>query len=76
LFKQHGLTDVTVTPRTIIISYPFLELLLGGHLGRAQRSGVVSPSDAERWWAHLREAHQAGMFFYAFTALIVAGVKR
>ncbi len=29
-----------------------------------------------RWWAHLREAHQTETFFYAFTALIVAGVKR
>ena len=76
LFKQHGMTDVTVTPRTIIISYPFLELLLGGHLVRAQQAGVVSPGDAERWWAHLREAHQTETFFYAFTALIVAGVKR
>ena len=60
LFKQHGMTDVTVTPRTIIISYLFLELLLGGHLARAQQAGVVSPGDAERWWAHLREAHQTG----------------
>jgi len=59
-----------------IISYPFLELLRGGHLARAQQAGVVSPGDAERWWAHLREAHQTGTFFYAFTALIVAGVKR
>ena len=75
LFKQHGMTDISVTPRAITITYPFLELLLGGHVARAQKAGVVSPADAERWWTRLREAHQAGTFVYGFTGLIVAGVK-
>jgi ubiquinone/menaquinone biosynthesis C-methylase UbiE len=75
LFKQHAMTDISVTPQTIIIGYPFLELLLGGHVTRAQQTGVVSAKDAERWWTQLREAHEAGTFFYAFTALIVAGTK-
>jgi ubiquinone/menaquinone biosynthesis C-methylase UbiE len=75
LFNQHGMTDISVTPQTIIIGHPFLELLLGGHVTRAQQTGVVSANDAERWWTHLREAHDAGNFFYAFTALIVAGTK-
>ena len=75
LFKQHDMKDISVTPQTIMISYPFLELLLGGHVTRAQRAGVVSADDVEPWWTHLREAHHAGTFFYAFTALIVAGTK-
>ena len=75
LFKQHGMTDVSVVPQTIIINYPFTELLLGGHVTRAQQAGAVSPGDAERWWNHLREAHEAGTFLYGFTALIVAGTK-
>ena len=41
--------DITVTPQTIIISYPFLENLPGGHLTRAQQAGVVPPADAKRW---------------------------
>ena len=75
LFKQHAMMDVRVSPQTIFISYPFLELLLGGHLARVQHEGVVSAADIERWWTHLREAHQAGTFLYAITALIVAGTK-
>jgi hypothetical protein len=75
LFKQHDMKDISVTPQTIMISYPFLELLLGGHVTRAQQAGIVSAENAERWWTHLREAHDAGTFFYAFTALIVAGTK-
>jgi hypothetical protein len=75
LFKEHAMTNVSITPRTIMISYPFLELLLGGHVARAQKAGVVDPADGQRWWTHLREAHEAGTFVYGFTALIVAGVK-
>ena len=75
LFKQHGMTDISIVPQTIIITYPFLELLLGGHLTRAQQSGVVSSADAERWWTNLREAHEAGTFFSSRTALIVAGPR-
>ncbi len=70
LFKQHAMTDVSITPRTIMISYPFSELLLGGHVTRAQQAGVVASQDAERWWTNLREAHEAGTF-----PLIVAGTK-
>jgi ubiquinone/menaquinone biosynthesis C-methylase UbiE len=75
LFKQHALTDISVTPRAVRMTYPFSELLLGGHVSRAQQMGTLSPADAERWWTHLREAHEAGTFLYGFTALIVAGVK-
>jgi ubiquinone/menaquinone biosynthesis C-methylase UbiE len=75
LFKEHAMTHVSITPRTMMISYPFLELLLGGHVARAQQTGVVAPADAQRWWTHLRGAHEAGTFIYGFTALIVAGVK-
>lgn len=75
LFKQHAMTHVSITPRPVMITYPFLELLLGGHIARAQEAGLVTPADAERWWTQLREAHQAGTFLYGFTGLIVAGVK-
>jgi hypothetical protein len=58
-----------------LLNYPFAELLLGGHLTRAQQTGVVSSADVEQWWNQLREAHEAGTFFFGLTALIVAGTK-
>ena len=67
--------DISITPQTIILNYPFAELLLGGHLTRAQQTGVVSSADVEQWWNQLREAHEAGTFFFGLTALIVAGTK-
>src|SRR5262249_12365074 len=75
LFKQHGMTDVSIAPQTIILNYPFLELLLGGHLTRAQQAGGVTSPGAGRGGANLREAHEAGTFIYAITALIVGGTK-
>ena len=75
LFKQHAMRNISMTPQTIFISYPFLELLLGGHLTRAQQAAAVSSADVERWWTHLRQAHDAGTFLYGVTALIVAGTK-
>lgn len=74
-FKQHGMTDISITPQTIILNFPFVELLLGGHLARAQRADSLSAADVERWWTHLREAHHAGTFFYGITGLCVAGTK-
>jgi hypothetical protein len=76
LFKRCGMTDVSVTLRAVTITYPFLELLLGGHVTRGQHAGTLRPAEAERWWAHLREAHENRTFLYGFTGLIVAGVKR
>ena len=63
LFEQHGMTDISIVPQTIIITYPFLELLLGGHLTRAQQSGVVSSADAERWWTNLARPMKLEPFF-------------
>jgi hypothetical protein len=69
------MTDISVTPRTVMLTYPFFELLLGGHVVRIQQTGALSPAEAERWWTNLRKAHEAGTFLYGFTALIVAGTK-
>jgi ubiquinone/menaquinone biosynthesis C-methylase UbiE len=76
LFKTNGMHEVTVKPQTVFIHYPFLELLLGGHVAHACAAGVLSHDEADQWWTSLAQAHRAGVFLYGFTALIVAGVKR
>jgi ubiquinone/menaquinone biosynthesis C-methylase UbiE len=75
LFRESGMTDVSVTPHPVFIHYEFAQLLWGGHLTRAQRAGVVSPGQVERWWGQLREANAAGTFLAGLTAFIVAGTK-
>jgi len=75
LLRHHGITELSVTPHTIVMTCPELELLLGGHLVRAQQAGVVTAADVERWWTHLRAAHETGTSFNSVTALIAAGTK-
>ena len=75
LFREAGMTDVTVSFRTVTISYDFLQLLVGGHVARAASSGVLSENEADLWWTHLARANAAGSFLYGFTAFVVSGVK-
>lgn len=75
LFRANGVHEVTVKPQTMFLSYPFLELLLGGHVARACDAGVLSHEEADQWWTHLAQAHRTGLFLYGYTAFIVAGVK-
>jgi ubiquinone/menaquinone biosynthesis C-methylase UbiE len=76
MFLDQGMTEVVVVPHQILIGFEFLGLLIGGHLTRAQRAGVLNASDTERWWRDLHDADAAGRFFAGFTAFIVSGAKR
>jgi ubiquinone/menaquinone biosynthesis C-methylase UbiE len=73
LFREHGLTDVSVVAHQVFAHLEFFELLLGGHLVRAQDQGLVSPEGVERWWTDLRAAADKDNFLATVTALIVAG---
>jgi hypothetical protein len=76
LFEANGMHEVTVKPRTMFLTYPFLELLLGGHVAGACAAGLLSRDDADQWWTYLAQANRTGVFLYGYTAFIVAGVKR
>jgi hypothetical protein len=77
LFRQHGMTDVSIAPQTIILNYPFLELLLGGHLTRAQQA--VNEGSGFMRFAQIGPPSfsiRGRYYTRAITALIVAGTKR
>jgi len=69
------MTDITVSFRTVTLTYDFLQLLLGGHIARAISSGVLSKDEADLWWTQLAHANAEGSFLYGFTAFVVSGVK-
>ena len=75
LFREAGMTDVTVLFRTVTITYGFLQLLVGGHVARAVSNGILSEDEADLWWTHLAHANASGSFLYGFTAFVVSGVK-
>jgi ubiquinone/menaquinone biosynthesis C-methylase UbiE len=72
-FAEHGLTDVSITPHTVLLHFEFTQLLWGGHLTRAQQAGVVTAAEVAEWWDGLSRAHEQGRFFAGLTAFIVAG---
>jgi len=75
LFREVGMTGVSVSYQTITMTYDFLQLLLGGHVARAVSAGSLSTEEADLWWSHLARANAEGTFLYGFTAFIVTGGK-
>jgi ubiquinone/menaquinone biosynthesis C-methylase UbiE len=75
LLREIGMTDVSVSFRTVTVTYDFLQLLLGGHIVRAVSVGVLSEHEANLWWTHLARANNQGMFLYGFTGFVACGIK-
>jgi ubiquinone/menaquinone biosynthesis C-methylase UbiE len=75
LFREVGMTDISISFRTVTPTYDFLQLLLGGHVARAVSAGALSNSEANQWWTHLAQANDEGTYLYGLTAFIVSGTK-
>jgi ubiquinone/menaquinone biosynthesis C-methylase UbiE len=75
IFREVGMTDVSISFQTATFSYRFLQLLLGGHVAHAVSSGSLSESEANQWWTHLAQANDEGTFFCGLTAFIISGTK-
>jgi ubiquinone/menaquinone biosynthesis C-methylase UbiE len=75
LFREHGLTDVTVLPHVLFLTLEFYESLLDGHLVRLQDQGLPTPEEVEWWWTDLRAKAEHDEFLAALTAFIVAGTR-
>jgi ubiquinone/menaquinone biosynthesis C-methylase UbiE len=75
LYREAGLTDVTAAPRAFLCNFQMVRFALGSHVDRLRTSGALDPEVAERWWADLRHAEDAGRFLSCLTAFVVAGTK-
>ena len=75
LFREVGMADVTVSFRTVLLDYDFLQLLLGGHVAGVVSSGTLSENEADLWWTHLLHASREGNFHCGVIASIVSGTK-
>jgi ubiquinone/menaquinone biosynthesis C-methylase UbiE len=75
LFRCAGLTDVTVSPVTVVTERPAESGTFGirDHAERARVAGAVSAAEAATWLRSLEEASRAGHFFAAATAFVVSG---
>ena len=75
LFDTNNMSDISVTPHTLMPDFPYFKLVFEGHLLSIKRTGAIPPEDIDRWWEHLRQAHATGTFFVAYTGFVVAGTK-
>lgn len=75
LFREIGMSSISVSLYTITVPYDFLQLLLGGHVARAVATGVVTEDEANLWWTHLARANAGGTFLYGFTGFVVCGTR-
>jgi ubiquinone/menaquinone biosynthesis C-methylase UbiE len=75
IFLDGGMTDVAVVAHQILIDFEYLGLLVGGHLTRLQRDGVLDPAEVKNWWDELRGRDTAGRFFAGGTGFIVSATK-
>jgi ubiquinone/menaquinone biosynthesis C-methylase UbiE len=75
-FREAGLVDVSVSTHMLFVDYPFLDLLIGGHLAKAREAGAFSEEELAEWWAQLRGATAAGTFSCGFVAFTVAGTRQ
>jgi hypothetical protein len=78
LFRQRGLTDIVVDPRTIAnTSYQIARN--AGHLDKAGEmavaAGVVTADELARWRRGLEQVEAEGAFFSSLSLFLVAGRK-
>jgi ubiquinone/menaquinone biosynthesis C-methylase UbiE len=78
LFRQAGLADIAVTPKTIVgadFALGIWGLDLAGVAERARMAGVISAAEATAWLEGLEGLHRAGHYFTALTSFLVRGTK-
>jgi ubiquinone/menaquinone biosynthesis C-methylase UbiE len=75
LFKERGLTDLTLRPHSHVLGFPMFERVFGGLLIKAQDAGVIGTGEAARWYDGFVEANRLGYFHMTVPGFIVAGRK-
>lgn len=78
-FHRAGLTDIQVSPETLVINRfglaeQVFDLVQTAH--RAGEAGVVSQQEAQDWLKELQQLEQSQEFFCSFTGFIVSGQKK
>ncbi len=78
LFKEAGLADVEVHPKTLVSDDLDIADRVFSFFATADGlvgAGVIDGDDAARWRNELRTANAAGRFFTSYTGFLVAGTR-
>ena len=75
LFKESGLTDISVEPRAMTYDFDLGSHSLYGTLQHAAEAGVATVDEMSNWFSDLECARDNGTFFCANMSYIVSGRK-
>lgn len=75
LFKESGLTDISVEPRAMTYDFDLGSHSLYGTLEHAVEAGVATVDEMSNWFSDLEWARDNGTFFCANMSYIVSGRK-
>ena len=75
LFKESGLADINVEPRTMTYDFDLVGDSCYGTLERAVRAGIATVDEVSDWFADLERARDNGTFFCANMGYVVSGRK-
>jgi len=76
LLRQAGLQNVKSQATVISVPFNMARIAFGGHVDRCVQQGLLSASDAERWWQHLEAANAADEFHAGAIVFTAIGEKR
>ena len=75
LFKESGLADISIEPRTMTYDFDLVGHSFYGTLDRAAKADVATVDEVSEWFADLERARDNGTFFCANMGYIVSGRK-
>jgi ubiquinone/menaquinone biosynthesis C-methylase UbiE len=75
--KARDLTEVTVSPHTVVMPFEFFRTLAAGRLRSAQEEGqlALTGEQLSDWWQPLLAAQERDRFFASFTGFVVGATK-
>ena len=74
LFREQGLTDVTLKPQSLVCSFSIFKHLYSRLLISAEEAGVITKTEGEEWFDEMAEAED-GVFLFVEPGFIVGGRK-
>jgi ubiquinone/menaquinone biosynthesis C-methylase UbiE len=75
LFRQAGLTEVSVELMPMLAPLDFFRMLFSNHVSRLCADGVLDSDRAGRWWSQLAEVAGRGDFLSATVFFLTAGTR-
>lgn len=75
LFREAGLTDLSVSPAVILADLALLRALLGSHVDRLTAGNVLTASQADQWWGFLEHRAAGGDVLGGAVVFVTAATR-